>query len=354
MAYGKKVLTGSAIALGVLAVAYVIWQIGFVLLLVFAAVLLAILLRGLASFVSQHTPAGEGLSLAIVILTGLALAAGTGFLMAPRVASQIPQLEEQLPRSWAEFQNYLRQVPFLGTVLNRTGGQDLLQGGDLRSLGSQVFSVTLSGLVKLLFVVITGIYLAAKPQTYISGVLKLVPVSKRRRACQVLGAVGYTLEWWLIGQLIVMTMVTVVTATGLALLGIPLALTLGVIAGLLEFVPNVGPIVAAIPAVLIAFLSGPQTALYVMIFYLAIQQSESYVITPLIQRRAVSLEPAVIITAQLAFATTVGAVGVLLATPLTAALLVMMKMLYVEDVLGDRVEVEGTDRVEDSCKLDAR
>jgi predicted PurR-regulated permease PerM len=151
-----------------------------------------------------------------------------------------------------------------------------------------------------------------------------------------------------------MILVTVVTASGLALLGIPLALTLGVIAGLLEFIPNVGPIVAAIPAVLIAFLSGPQTALYVMIFFLAIQQLESYILTPLVQRRAVSLEPALIITAQLAFATTVGALGMLLATPLAAGLLVAVKMLYVEDVLGDRVEVEGTDRVEDSCAVDPR
>jgi predicted PurR-regulated permease PerM len=274
--------------------------------------------------------------------------------MVPRIAAQIPELQEQLPQSWARFQNYLRELPFSGAMLSGAEGQDFLQSGDLRSWGSQVFSVTFSGLVKLLFVVVTGIYLAVKPQTYIAGVLKLVPVRSRDRACQVMGAVGYTLEWWLIGQLTVMILVTVVTASGLALLGIPLALTLGVIAGLLEFIPNVGPIVAAIPAVLIAFLSGPQTALYVMIFFLAIQQLESYILTPLVQRRAVSLEPALIITAQLAFATTVGALGMLLATPLAAGLLVAVKMLYVEDVLGDRVEVEGTDRVEDSCAVDPR
>ena len=354
MAYAKKIVVACGIALAVVTAALVIWQLGFVLLLVFAAVLFAILLRGLASFISKRTRAGQGVSLAIVIVGGLAIVAGAGLLMAPRIASQTSELQDQLPQSWTQLQNYLRQLPFGESILSRAEEQSVMQSGDLRSWLSKVFSVTISGVVQVLFVFVVGIYLAAKPQTYIAGVLKLLPLRSRDRACQVMGAVGYTLEWWLIGQLTVMILVGIVTGSGLALLGVPLALSLGVIAGLLEFVPNVGPIVAGIPAVMIAFLSGPETALYVVLLYLAIQQLEGYVLTPLIQRQAVSLEPALIITAQLAFGLTVGAMGVLLATPLTAALLVAVKMLYVEDVLGDRVEVDGADRLEDSCAIDPR
>ena len=142
-----------------------------------------------------------------------------------------------------------------------------------------------------------------------------------------------------------MAVVGLITTIGLWLLGIPLASTLGLITGLFEFAPFIGPILAAVPAVLIAFTQSPMDALYVIILYIAIQQIEGYLITPYVQKRAVDLPPALTIFAQLLMGVLFGLFGLLLATPLVAASMVIVRMAYIEDVLGDHGE---TSRAEES------
>lgn len=148
--------------------------------------------------------------------------------------------------------------------------------------------------------------------------------------------IGRTLGQWLMGKLLSMLIVGVLTATGLALLQVPLALLLGIVAGLLDFIPYVGPIMAGVPAVLIAFSEGPQLALYVLLLFAALQLAEGYLLLPLIERRTVALPPALTIGAQVLLGALFGFAGVALATPITAVLTVAIAMLYVEDVLGDR------------------
>lgn len=347
-----QVLRSSALVIGLVLLVLALWYVGHVLLLIFGAILLAIFLRGLATQISDRTPAGPGLSLALVLCGILALAIGFGFYLTPRLKTQASELRDSLPQAWNRVEEYARTLPFGEQIIDQASGTDVISGETVQSTLPDVFSVTLKGVVEALFVLVTGIYLAARPRTYVQGVLRLVPRRHRGRACEVLGATGYTLQWWLIGQVIVMVIVGVTTATGLALLGIPLALILGVIAGLLDFVPNVGPIVAAIPAILIALLVSPQAAFYVVLLYIGIQQLEGYILTPLIQKKTVELEPALIITAQLAFGLTVGALGVLLATPLTAVALVAVKMLYIENVLGEDMDVDGTRSASSVCTVD--
>ena len=141
-----------------------------------------------------------------------------------------------------------------------------------------------------------------------------------------------------------MIIIGVLTAVGLWLLGVPLALTLGLLAALLTFIPNIGPILAVVPAALLALLQSPTRALYVVLLYLGIQTVESYLLTPLMQKRTVSLPPALTIFAQVLMGILVGRIGLVLATPLTAALFVLVKMLYVEDILGDSIETDNIER----------
>jgi predicted PurR-regulated permease PerM len=136
-----------------------------------------------------------------------------------------------------------------------------------------------------------------------------------------------------------MSLVGILTALGLWLLGVPLALILGLIAALLEFVPYIGTILSAVPAILLALLQGPMQALWVVLLYFVIQSIESYLLTPLVQQRVVSLPPALVLAAQVLMGVLFGAWGIILATPLTAALLVLVQMLYIEDILGDPVKV---------------
>jgi predicted PurR-regulated permease PerM len=134
------------------------------------------------------------------------------------------------------------------------------------------------------------------------------------------------------------------TTIGLWILGVPLAFTLGVLAGILNFVPNFGPWIAAIPAVLVAFLQGPQQALYVGLLYIALQSIDGYILTPIVDRRSVELPPVLTIVAQVLLGLAFGFVGILLASPLTAVAMILIKTLYVEDLLGDRMTIEKVTR----------
>ncbi|NOT46231.1 MAG: AI-2E family transporter, partial [Acidobacteria bacterium] len=164
----------------------------------------------------------------------------------------------------------------------------------------------------------------------------LFPLRRRTRVREILFAISDTLRWWLIGKVGSMIFIGLLTWIGLSILGVPLALTLGLIAGLLSFIPNFGPIISALPALLLAFIESPTTALYVLILYVGVQLIESNVVTPFIERKTVEIPPALTIVFQLALAVLVGGLGLVLATPLLAVLLVVIQMVYVEDVLGDR------------------
>jgi predicted PurR-regulated permease PerM len=187
-------------------------------------------------------------------------------------------------------------------------------------------------------VILLAIYLAIEPNTYLNGFVKLFPVSKRQRTLEVLGTMGETLRQWMLGKFLAMLIIGFATTVGLEIIGVPLALTLGLIAALLTFIPNFGPIIAVTPAILFALVGSPVKALYVLGLYFGIQMVESYLITPLIERETVSLPPVLTIIFQVFMGIFVGGLGLVLASPLLAIILVLVKMVYIEDVLGDTVE----------------
>lgn len=192
-----------------------------------------------------------------------------------------------------------------------------------------------------MLVLFTGLYLAAQPGLYRSGVILLFPKAVHDRVGETLDTMANALRQWLVGQLIAMAVVGMLTGLGLWLLGLPSALTLALIAALLEFIPLVGPIVSAVPAVLLAFTLGWSMVLSVALLYLAVQQVEGNLLIPLLQKRMVSLLPALTLVAVVVLGLLFGRPGVLFATPLTVVLLVGIKMLYVEDVLGEQTEIPG-------------
>ena len=143
-------------------------------------------------------------------------------------------------------------------------------------------------------------------------------------------------SWWLIGKIGSMIVIALLTWIGLSIIGVPLALTLGLIAGLLSFIPNFGPILSAIPAILLAFVDNPVTALYVIGLFIGVQLIESNLVTPWIERQTVELPPALTITAQLILTVLIGGLGLVLATPILAVLMVLIQMIYIQDILGDK------------------
>ncbi len=316
-----------------------------VILLLFAGVLLAVFLRGLADLTRRYTKLSEGLSVMLVSLLLLVILGGAIALLAPSVAEQVRHLRDELPRSAQQASAYISQFGWGRTLIEQLPNtDDIKQNVDASSVVSRVggyFSSTVGALGNFFIVILLAIYLATEPRFYANGLTKLFPKGVRPRVYEVLSAIGETLSWWLIGKVASMIFIGLLTWIGLWILGVPLSLTLGLIAGLLSFIPNFGPIFSAVPAILLGFIDSPIKALYVLILFVIVQIVESNVVTPLIERRTVELPPALTILAQLALGVLIGGLGLVLATPLLAVIMVLVQMVYVQDVLGDRnVEAE--------------
>lgn len=312
-----------------------------VLLLVLAGVLLAVFFRGLGGWLGRHTPLSEGWGTLLALLGVLALLAGIGWFLAPRISGQAQQLSEQLPQSAARVQQQLQQYSWGRDLLHQIPDQEALKDRIINHKSSWlrntmgVVSSTFGVLANLYLVLFIGAFMMAEPAPYRQGVVLLVPKRHRARARQVLEQLRSTLFRWLLGKLFSMLMVAILTALGLWALGMPLVLTLALFAGLLSFIPNFGPLLGLVPALLLALTQGPDMALYVVALYAVVQLVESNLLTPLVQRRMVELPPALVIISQVIMGVFTGGLGLLLATPLVAMLLVLVKMLYIHDVLDD-------------------
>ena len=326
-----------------------------VILLIFAASLLAIFLRGLAEILGHFVKIGEGWLVLVVSVFLILVLAGAISFLAPDVADQMRHLREELPKSAQAAGNYISQFGWGRAIMEQLPSvDDIRQRVDPSTLLTGVggfFSSTIGAVGNFFIVILLAIYLASEPQFYVDGFTKLFPIKRRKRVREIVSTVGETLGWWLIGKVASMIFIGILTWIGLSIIGVPLALTLGLIAGLLSFIPNFGPIISALPALLLAFIESPITAVYVLGLYIGVQLVESNIVTPLIERETVELPPALTIVFQLALAVLVGGLGLVLATPLLAVIMVLVQMVYIQDVLGDRdVEVSEKDLDEGGTK----
>jgi predicted PurR-regulated permease PerM len=325
-----------AITVGLLALAAFLWLARDALLLVFGGILLALLLGGAADKTSARSGLPRGWALSLIFGLLVSVIAIVIWLFGKEVSGQFGQLATALPEAFDRVINELEDTA-LGRMLveQAENSKAASAGGAAVKAIAHFLRSFAEGLGNLLVIVFTGLYLAAQPALYVKGAIKLVPPARRMRAAQVLMASGDALRQWLIGQLVSMTVVGVLTGAGLWLLGVPSAVALAAIAALAEFIPIIGPIAAALPAILLAFASDATQVLYVALLYLVIQQVESYILYPLIQREAASLPPVLTLISIVALSTILGPLALIFATPLTVVLIVLVRMLYVEDVLGD-------------------
>lgn len=309
-----------------------------VLLVVFGGILLAVLLHGVSHWVHQKTGMNEKAALAAAILLPLLAVALAGWLLAPDIGDQGGKLVDRLPFAMEKFQQQLMQYDWAARLWKSTHHLRELapDGSSAARYVTNFFSTGFGALGNMVFAMFVGLFLSLDPGLYVNGFLQLIPEARRPRAREVLAATGEALGNWLIGKLTAMAVIGVLTTVGLAMLGIDLALVLGVIAALLSFIPNFGPIASVIPALLVAVADRPEKAVYVLLLYAAIQTVESYGLTPFLQKRMVEMPPALLLTMQVLLGVLAGILGVIFATPLTAAAMVMVKKWYVEDLLHHR------------------
>lgn len=333
----KTFVQASVVALVVLAVMLLL-RAGEAFLAIFGGVLLAILFNSAARWVQGWTGMPYGGALALSIISPLIVVGGGLWFAAPAVSDQTAQLVERVPEALRQLQEKMGEWKWAEQLLDQQDRvEKLLPEGSaaVGALGS-FFSSSFGALGNFVIALAVGLFLALNPRVYVSGLVHLFPIKNRERAKAILDEVCSSLRSWLAAKLVAMLAIGLLTTIGLWLIGIDLALVLGLVAALLSFIPNIGPIIALIPAALIGLVDGPETLLYVVVLYIGIQSVESYVLTPLLQQRMVDLPPALTLGVQVLLGVVAGAMGLILAAPLAAAAMVIVQMWYVQDILGDR------------------
>ena len=304
------------------------WLVHGALFVAMLAVLIAIVIHVPARALSRWIPFRLAFALVLILFVGGLI----GLLVAiiPQLINQGAQLAGALPEQMQSVSTWMRE---------KTGRMD--SNGELtRNLTRQVgefvgrfVPVAFNLIATLLgsFAIITlAAFLAAEPRLYRDGVLRLIPEDRRERWTRLFDEAGSNLRAWVIGKAITMLFIGVVTYFGLTLLGVPGALALAAFAALMEFIPNFGPTIAALPAMLAGFSVSPATAVYVAVFYFLLQQVQNAVTVPLVERRAVNIPPAALLIWQLMLALGFGIMALFVATPLLAVLVVAVRILYLE------------------------
>jgi predicted PurR-regulated permease PerM len=326
---GKSARNTVFLAVAIAVAIVLVWKEWEPLLLTFAAVLFAVILRAISTWIFRHTRLTSQAAYVSVVLGILLLCGVIIWLIAPRTITEIGQIIRYLPRAINLAEQNISRQPWgrqvIFAVHRATAGLDIAQHA--ANWARQLFEA----LAGFIVIVVVGFFLALEPQLYRNAALKLFPENKRGRARRVFDEIAYVLRWWLLGQLVPMVFLGVATMIGLYILQVPLAFTLGLFTGVMIFIPYLGAIISEIPAILIALLQGPTKMIEVIIFYLAVHCLEAYVLTPMMQKRAVRLPPAITILSQVFMLSLTGVLGIALATPLAATAIVLVKELYLQE-----------------------
>lgn len=326
------------LAVAMLAILAAAWLLTDLLLVLFASVLIAVLLRAIADPIAKRLGVADGVGILLAVALFAAIFGAALYLFGSQVAEQLARLSGRLEPSLTRLVEDLRLGSW-AEMLKNAGSSS-----HIGNLVARVFSWTtnlIGALAALLIAVIGGIYLAAAPADYRGGFLKLVPPSIRPEIARTLDDCAEALRRWLGAQLLAMVIVGLLTTLGLLLIGVPSALALGLIAGLAELIPYVGPMAAAIPALLIVGSLGWEMTLWTLGLYVVIQIVENNLLVPILASRSVSIPPVLAVFAILAMGILFGPLGLLLGFPLSVVLVVAVKRLYVRDTLGERVDVLG-------------
>ena len=328
------------IATSLLALILLLWWMRDLVVLLFGAMVTAVLLTVVAEPLSKATGLGRRAGLAMAIGTILLAGGLLAFFFGSQIQAQFGELSSRLPQGWADLRNAVAAYPGGGQLL---AAMDTAEGSGtavLARMGKLLLAVG-NGLLDLILILVGGIFFAAQPLQYRDGFLKLLPIYWRPPVGEALDDSGRALRLWLRGQLISVLLVGSLTWIGLAIAGVPAAFALGIIAACLEVVPYVGPIVSAIPGLLLAVAVAPETAGWALAVYVGVQQLEGNLIQPLVQKKVVMLPPAVTLFGMVAAGLLFGFVGILFAAPGAVVAYVLLKRLYVREVLHTATSVPG-------------
>jgi len=329
LSFQKKIWIVTGIFTLVIIVLLLLIETFSVFLLVLAGTLIAIFFRGFSNFIQRKTKWKEEICLAITIIGTLLIFAGLFWLIGTKVQEQIAELTETLPKTIDNAKAKLNESSIGKELVDKLSSKNSMD--KVQVFAKQFFQSTFGVFGDIYVILLIGIFFTISPKTYTKGMVQLIPPNGQEKADHVLDKLGEQLLNWLKGTLFSMFVVFVLTAIGLAIIGIPLWLVLALLAGLISFIPNFGPLLALIPALLVALMQSPQTAALVGGLYTLIQFIESNFITTFVQKKLLNLPPALLIIAQLIMGALTGAWGLILATPLTVIVIVLVQELYLKN-----------------------
>ena len=325
----------SRVSFTILAITFIALAIGLVwigrviFLLVFASVVGAILLTTISDWLHTRLKIKQGHALALFLCVSFAVVALLVWMLGPSVVDQFADLETELPLAAQSLLHQLQSHQWGQWLLRQSPGSSQVSDGFTFALtrigGIVVSSATI--LAGLVIVFSLSVYFSAEPGMYYNGLRRVVPEEHREKLDACAASVAQILRWWVLAKLISMTMVGVLISIGLGIVGVPLAGTLGIIAAIMTFIPNVGPLISVIPAALLALAASPTQGLLTLLVFAIVFTAEGYVVTPLLERNIVRLPPALTLAMQLLLAAVAGPVGVALAAPLAAAILGILSVL---------------------------
>ena len=329
---GLKYSTKIWIASGIVALTVVVFllfkTLFSLLLLVLAGVLMSVYFHGCSSLIYNKFRIGKTFSLVLAVVLNIIIIGLFLWFVGARLSSQIDQLSDTLPQTLENAKEWINNQPMGSKLMDYATNS--VDSGKATATISSFFSSTFGIISDLYIVILLGMFFTASPNVYRRGFIHLVPPAGKEKAAELWDGTNTLLRNWLKGQIFGFFFIAVLSGLGLWALGMPLVLTLALIAGLLNFIPNFGPIIALIPAVLLALLQGPQTALLIVALYTFIQIIQSTVTQPLIQKKMISMPPGLLVFGQVTMGVLAGFWGVLLATPLIAIIMLLVNKLYVE------------------------
>jgi predicted PurR-regulated permease PerM len=316
-------ITAIALAIGL------VWIGRVIFLLLFASAIGAVLLTTVSDWLHTRFKIKQGAALALFICVSFAVVGLLGWMLGPNVVEQFADLEAELPVAAHSLLGQLQSHQWGQWLLRQSPASEQVSSGFSFALtrigGIVVSSVTI--LAGLVIVFSLSVYFSSEPGMYYNGIRRAVPEEYREKLDACAASVAQILRWWVLAKLISMTMVGILISIGLWIVGVPLAGTLGIIAAVMTFIPNVGPLISVIPAALLALAASPTQGLLALLVFAIVFTLEGYVVTPLLERNIVRLPPALTLTMQLLLAAVAGPVGVALAAPLAAAILGVLSVL---------------------------
>jgi predicted PurR-regulated permease PerM len=330
LTYIQKVWHTVAIV-ALLVVVILIARVAFnVLLMVLAGTLISTYFHGLGDLLQRKTKWKRKPAM-FVSVGGTFIILGLLFwFMGANIQKQVKELSDTLPHTVQSFKAKLAESSIGQKILDYSQDDDNSQ--KLFVTAQHFFSTSFGVLGNIYIILFLSIFFTLNPSVYKDGIILLIPKDRKDLAHHIIDRISFSLKGWLKGMLLSIVLITIMLFTGLTIMGIPAALVLALIAGMLKIIPNFGSLAAMIPGVLLALTVGTNTAIIVALIYIVSQTIVSNIVTPIIQNKMINLPPALTIISQVLMGTLSGVLGIILSVPLLSIVFILVDELYVKKI----------------------